>query len=65
MATILNLEDNNVDVFEMTTTEVRALDVTSDLDIGEQLDLAFDEAQGKTFTGDHEVSYLVIKITKG
>ena len=61
----LNLEDDNVDVFEMTTTQVRSLDIESELDIGEQLDLAFDNAQGKAFTGEHEVSYLVLKITKG
>jgi hypothetical protein len=61
----LDLEADNVDVFELTTTQARAIDITSELDVGDQLDLALDGAQGRAFTDDSDVSYLVIKITKG
>jgi hypothetical protein len=61
----LDLEADNVEVFELTTTQARAIDITSELDVGDQLDLALDEAQGRAFTDESDISYLVIKITKG
>jgi hypothetical protein len=62
---VLDLEADNVKVFELTTTQARAIDIESELDVGDQLDLALDEAQADAFTDDSDVSYLVIKITKG
>jgi hypothetical protein len=61
----LNLDEQNVDVFELTTTQARSIDVESELEIGEQLQLALDEAQAKAFSDEHDVSYLVLKIMKG
>jgi len=61
----LDLEAGDVEVFELTTTQARAIDITSELDVGDQLDMALDEAQARAFTNDSDVSYLVIKITKG
>jgi hypothetical protein len=61
---VLDLEADNVEVFELTTTQARAIDITSELDVGDQLDMALDGAQAKAFTDDSDVSYLVIKITK-
>lgn len=62
---VLDLEADNVKVFELTTTQARAIDIESELDVGDQLDLALDETQADAFTDDSDVSYLVIKITKG
>jgi hypothetical protein len=61
----LDLEADNVEVFDLTTTQARAIDITSELDVGDQLDMALDEAQARAFTDESDVSYLVIKITKG
>jgi hypothetical protein len=61
----LNLDEENVDVFDLTTTQARSIDVESELEIGEQLQLALDEAQARAFTDEHDISYLVLKITKG
>ena len=61
----LNLDEDNVDVFDLTTTQARSIDVESELEIGEQLQLALDEAQARAFSDEHDVSYLVLKITKG
>jgi hypothetical protein len=60
----LDLEAENVELFELTTTQARAIDITSELDVGDQLDMALDLAQAKAFTDDSDISYLVIKITK-
>jgi hypothetical protein len=61
----LDLEADNVEVFDLTTTQARAIDITSELDVGDQLDMALDEAQARAFTDESDVFYLVIKITKG
>jgi hypothetical protein len=63
--TKLDLEDDNVEVVEITTTQARAIDVESELPAGEEVNTALDKVQAKAFTDEHEVSYLVIKITKG
>jgi hypothetical protein len=65
MPQFLNLDNDNVDVFEMTTTQARALDIESELDVGEQLAMALDNAQARAFTSEHDVSFLVLRITKG
>jgi hypothetical protein len=64
MAT-LDLEADNVEVIEITTTQARSIDISSELEAGEIMEFAMDNAQAKAFTHSHEESYLVIKITYG
>jgi hypothetical protein len=61
----VNLDDDNVIVVEMTTTQARTIDIDSELEIGEEFETALDNAQAKAFTNEHDISWLVIKITKG
>jgi hypothetical protein len=56
---MINLEDDNVRMLDMSVEQVRAGDVEGP----EELVTALDEAQGDVFTGEYRVSYLVIRIT--
>jgi hypothetical protein len=63
--TKLNLDDDNVEMVEITVAQARELDVMDpDTGVGEKLTTAMDNAQAKVFGGDHRESYLVIKITE-
>jgi hypothetical protein len=61
----IDLDADNVVFVEITTTQARAIDVDSELPAGEEVNTALDNAQAKAFTGEHEISYLVIKIKMG
>jgi hypothetical protein len=54
-----NLDDDNVEVVELSLQKARS----DDLDLAELLVGPVDEAQAKVFGGDHTVSYVVIRIT--
>lgn len=57
----INLDDDHVSHHQMTVEQVRSfLDGNAD----DELETKLDEAQGPVFTGERDVSYLVIEIRK-
>jgi len=54
----VNLDDNNVELVELSVDKARS----SDLDLNDLLETALDNTQAHVFGGDYKEAFLVIRV---
>lgn len=52
------------EIVELSAIQARDLRIDPEFDPGERLSTAIDDAQGRVFTGDHPVAYVILRITQ-